>query len=91
MPETQIRDLLRPEIDRSLYSERELAAIDLAEWMARDPDQVPDELLDRLHRLYEDGEIVEICMVAGLFNYFNSVNNALRMPPTGPSPYLSEG
>lgn len=34
------------------------------------------------------GEIVEITLVAGLFNYFNRVNNALDVEPTAPSPFL---
>jgi len=38
----------------------------------------------RLREFYDEGEIVEISAMAGLFNYFNRVNNALRMVPTQP-------
>ena len=31
---------------------------------------------------YDEGEIVEISAMAGLFNYFNRVNDALHMEPT---------
>ena len=43
-----------------------------------------DELFDRLRRFYDEGEIVEISAMAGLFNYFNRVNDALKMQPTKP-------
>ena len=33
---------------------------------------------------YDEGEIVEISAMAGLFNYFNRVNDALQMEPTKP-------
>lgn len=34
--------------------------------------------------LDDEGEIVEISAMAGLFNYFNRVNDALQMEPTKP-------
>ena len=43
-----------------------------------------DELFARLRMHYDDGEIVEISAMAGLFNYFNRVNDALHMQPTKP-------
>ena len=41
-------------------------------------------LFARLRENYDEGEIVEISAMAGLFNYFNRVNDALRMEPTRP-------
>jgi hypothetical protein len=41
-------------------------------------------MFDRLKRSYDEGEIVEISAMAGLFNYFNRVNDALCMQPTRP-------
>ena len=38
----------------------------------------------RLRAHYDEGEIVEISAMAGLFNYFNRVNDALHMEPTKP-------
>ena len=38
----------------------------------------------RLRTHYDEGEIVEISAMAGLFNYFNRVNDALQMEPTKP-------
>ena len=49
-----------------------------------DAHEVGDELFARLRRHYDDGEIVEISAMAGLFNYFNRVNDALQMQPTRP-------
>jgi alkylhydroperoxidase family enzyme len=45
---------------------------------------VDDALFARLREHYDEGEIVEISAMAGLFNYFNRVNDALRMEPTKP-------
>lgn len=45
---------------------------------------VDDALFARLRRHYDEGEIVEISAMAGLFNYFNRVNDALQMVPTKP-------
>jgi alkylhydroperoxidase family enzyme len=45
---------------------------------------VSDALFARLREHYDEGEIVEISAMAGLFNYFNRVNDALRMEPTKP-------
>ena len=41
-------------------------------------------LFARLREHYDEGEVVEISAMAGLFNYFNRVNDALRMEPTKP-------
>jgi alkylhydroperoxidase family enzyme len=49
-----------------------------------DPHGVDDALFARLRAHYDEGEIVEISAMAGLFNYFNRVNDALRMEPTKP-------
>ena len=39
---------------------------------------VSDELWDRLSRFFDTGQIIELVCAAGLFDYFNRVNNALR-------------
>lgn len=49
-----------------------------------DPHGVDDALFARLRGHYDEGEIVEISAMAGLFNYFNRVNDALQMQPTAP-------
>lgn len=42
-----------------------------------------------LRRHFDEGEIVEICAVVGLFNYFNRFNDALGMEPTKPGEGLN--
>lgn len=41
-------------------------------------------MFERLRLHYDEGEIVELSAMAGLFNYFNRVNDALQMEPTAP-------
>ncbi len=64
------------------FPARERVALEFAEAMTRDSTRVSDELFRRLREQFDEGEIVEIAAVAGLFNYFNRFNNALEMEPT---------
>ena len=50
--------------------------------MTRDPHGISDQEYARLRGHYDEGAIVEIAAVAGLFNYFNRFNDALRVPVT---------
>lgn len=50
--------------------------------MTRDPHGISDREYERLRGYYDDGAIVEIAAVVGLFNYFNRFNDALRVPVT---------
>jgi alkylhydroperoxidase family enzyme len=64
------------------FGPRECAALNFAEALTLDSNNVPDELFARVRQYFTEGEIIEIAAVAGLFNYFNRFNNALRMEPT---------
>jgi alkylhydroperoxidase family enzyme len=66
------------------FDEREKAALAYAQQLTIDANRVDDALFARLRQHYDEGEIVEISAMAGLFNYFNRVNDALRMEPTKP-------
>jgi alkylhydroperoxidase family enzyme len=66
------------------FSEEEKAALAYAQQLTLDASGVDDALFARLRVHYDEGEIVEISAMAGLFNYFNRVNDALRMEPTKP-------
>ncbi|MGH9481598.1 MAG: carboxymuconolactone decarboxylase family protein [Terriglobales bacterium] len=57
-------------------------ALRLAERMTRDSRAVEDELFAALRQHFDEGEMVELAAVIGLFNYFNRFNNALQMEPT---------
>ena len=66
------------------FTEAEKAALAYAEQLTVAPRAVPDALFDRLRRSYDEGEIVELSAMAGIFNYMNRVNDALGMQPTQP-------
>lgn len=59
-------------------------AFEYARELTLRPKELSDELFDRLRQHYDEGQIVELSAMAGLFNYFNRVNDALRMEPTKP-------
>jgi uncharacterized peroxidase-related enzyme len=67
---------------RDDFTAAEKAALRLAETVTRDANAVTDEQFAELRSFYQEGEIVELLAVIGLFNYFNRFNNALKMEPT---------
>ncbi len=66
------------------FDEKEKAALRFGLQMTRDANRVSDEVFAELRRQFDEGEIVEIACVVGLFAYFNRFNEALRMEPTRP-------
>ncbi|MCA1581818.1 MAG: hypothetical protein LC796_10600 [Acidobacteria bacterium] len=52
--------------------------------MTSNASQVSDATFAELRRHFEEGEVVEIACVVGLFAYFNRFNEALRTDPTAP-------
>lgn len=68
------KKLKKPE----LFTEKELITLEFAEVMTTDSNNVPDELYDEMKTYFDDGQIVEIACVVGIFNYFNKFNNALQ-------------
>ncbi len=66
------------------FDEREKAALRFGLQMTRDANRVSDEVFAELRRQFDEGEVVEIACVVGLFAYFNRFNEALRMEPTRP-------
>lgn len=76
------------ELDPDLYTEQELAALRFSERMTTGNGEVDRALADELGAHFSESEILEISLVAGLFAYFNRVNNALNVEPTAPSPFL---
>ena len=59
-------------------------ALEYARALTLAPRALEEPLFERLRQHYDEGEIVEISAMAGLFNYFNRVNDALQMEPTKP-------
>jgi alkylhydroperoxidase family enzyme len=66
------------------FDEKEKAALAYAKQLTLDAHGIDDALFARLRQHYNEGEIVEISAMAGMFNYFNRVNDALQMEPTKP-------
>jgi alkylhydroperoxidase family enzyme len=68
--------------DFEVFSPADRIALQFSEQLTLDSNAISGELFTELRRHFDEGEIVEIAAVAGLFNYFNRFNNALEMEPT---------
>ena len=66
---------------RHLFTASELAALRYAEIMTTSAREVDEELWDELQSHFDDGELVEITTVIGLFNFFNRFADALQIDP----------
>ena len=67
-----------------LFTPAERAALALAERMTTDPQGLDEETWAEVRQHFDDGQIVELAAVIGLFNYFNRFNNALEVEITPP-------
>ena len=67
-----------------LFTPAERAALTLAERMTTDAHGVDEEGWAELRTHWDEGQIVELAAVIGLFNYFNRFNDALRVDVTPP-------
>jgi alkylhydroperoxidase family enzyme len=68
--------------DFDVFPPAERVALRFSDQLTRDSNGISDKLFAELRRHFNEGEVVEIAAVAGLFNYFNRFNNALEMEPT---------
>ncbi len=69
---------------RHLFTARELAALRFAEVMTTSARDVDENLWDELQAHFDDGQLVELATVIGLFNFFNRFADALQiLPPPG--------
>ncbi len=66
---------------RHLFTSRELVALRFAEVMTTSAREVDEEFWDELQAHFDDGELVEIATVIGLFNFFNRFADALQIIP----------
>ena len=64
---------------RHLFTERQLAALRYAEIMTTSPRDIDEDRWDQVQAQFDDGEIVEISTVIGLFNFFNRYADALQL------------
>ena len=65
-----------------LFTERQLVALRLAEIMTTSARDVDEELWDELQSHFDDGQLVELTTVIGLFNFFNRFADVLKLYPT---------
>lgn len=63
-----------------LYTEAERVALDFAFAAASQPNDVTDELFDKMKRHWSEGQIVEILGVVALFGFMNRWNDSLATP-----------
>jgi alkylhydroperoxidase family enzyme len=62
-----------------MFTEREQVALHFAEIMTTSARDVNEELWDALQYHFDDGEIVELSTVIGLFNFLNRFADALQI------------
>jgi alkylhydroperoxidase family enzyme len=68
--------------DFEVFSPADRVALQFSEQLTLDSKAISDETFTELRRHFDEGQVVEIAAVAGVFNYFNRFNNALEMEPT---------
>lgn len=62
----------------ALFDEREKAALAWAEAMTLNTAKRDNKVWDELRRHFNDAEIVEISLIAGMFNMINRLNDSFR-------------
>jgi len=60
-------------------SDSEKAALAYAEALTVNPGSIPDEVYENLSKHYSESQIVEITMIAALYNMINRFNEALKL------------
>lgn len=63
-----------------LYTEAERVALDFAIAAASQPNDVSDELFERMKRHWTEGQIVEITATVALFGFLNRWNDTMATP-----------
>lgn len=64
----------------ALYSDKERVAIDFAIAAASQPNDVSDELFERMKQHWSEGEIVEITALISYFGFMNRFNDTMATP-----------
>lgn len=62
-----------------LFTARELAALRFAEMMTTGAQDISEVLWDELQAHFNDGELIELSSVIGLFNFFNRFADAFEI------------
>jgi len=64
----------------ALFTEAERVALDFAIAAASQPNDVTDELFDRMKKHWSEGEIVEITSLIAFFGFMNRFNDTMATP-----------
>ena len=83
MSQESIDRLEDPEA-RDRFTAAEQVALRYAEQITLDAKRVDDALWNDLRAHFDEGQILELTAVAGLFNFFNRFNDALQVEITQP-------
>ena len=75
------------DIDASQLSSREVVAVRLAEYMAGDPNYIPDAFYDELKTEFSEAEVVELVFGCSIFNFGNKFNITMKLDATEESKY----
>ena len=66
---------------------KEALAVQLAEYIAGDPNYIPDGFFDRLKSVYTDEEVIELVFACSIFNWGNKFNITMQLDSTDDSSY----
>jgi alkylhydroperoxidase family enzyme len=86
VPEDLLDAMYHIDVHANRFTAGERAALALAERMTTDAHGVDEEVWATLREHFDEGQIVELAAVIGLFNYFNRFNDALHVDLTPPPP-----
>ena len=75
------------DIDEEALSHREFLGIKLAEYMAGDPNYIPDAFYDELKAEFTEEEVVELIFACSIFNWGNKFNITMRLDSSEDSKY----
>ena len=65
----------------------EALAVQLAEYIAGDPNYIPDGFFERLATVYTDEEIIELVFACSIFNWGNKFNITMQVDGSEESTY----
>ena len=77
------------DIDADALTRREYLGVRLAEFMAGDPNYIPDSFYEELREEFTEAEIVELVFGCSIFNFGNKFNITMRLDATDASKYPS--
>jgi AhpD family alkylhydroperoxidase len=74
-------------IDEKLLSRREYLGVRLAEYVAGDPNCIPEDFYRELSTEFSEEEVVELVFACAIFNFGNKFNITMRLDTTEESEY----